>query len=822
MTNPANQTQKVSKETSQKKADEFSLKSLELQHVVAIVLTIITFVAFFPLLGNEFINYDDNLYITDNPHVKAGVTIESIEWAFTTGHTGNWHPLTWISLMIDSQIYGLNAWGYHLTNLLLHFANTLFLFFIIRRITGGTWQSAFVAALFALHPLHVESVAWAAERKDVLSTLFWMLTMWAYVRYTETLKVDIYLLTALFLVLGLMAKPMLVTLPVVMLLLDYWPLGRLQLKRSRSQGMRDRQMGPGTIRRKMSFVQLVLEKIPFFVLAIGSSIATFIAQREGGSVSSLEVLPINLRLANAVVSYVTYIEKLLWPSGLVIFYPHPYDKLAALNVAGSALLLIFLTALALWFIRQKPYVAFGWFWYVGTLIPVIGIVQVGAQAMADRYTYVPLIGLFIIAAWGIPEFIGKWSSRKTIFAFGGVTLLVPLAVTTFSQVRLWHDNILLFRYTLQSTSDNWTAHLQLGIAETARQNYDEAVKQYTEALRLRPYHVDVHYGLGVALAGLGKNEEAVTHYNEALRLRPDYARGHNDLGVALGKLGRLDEAITHYSEALRLDSEYIGAHNNLGIAFGMQGKNQEAVAQFSDALRLDPGFADAHNNLGIILAREGKLTEAVSHYSEALRLKPDHSDAKKNLDLALAAQAQKTESLPPKTAVPSTPPDSATVEFNLGLALYNDRKLDKAVPHFRKALQLKSDYWEASYNLGVIYHNQGKLKDAIEFYSRAVHNNPNYPEGQYNLGVAYHSQGDLGKASARYREAIRLKPTYAQAYNNLGVAYFSQGKYKEAIAQYTKALELKPDYEEARKNLEVVKTVTQGQNIILTPKPQKQ
>ena len=474
--------------------------------LLGLALTLSTLVVYWQVQGHAFVTLDDYQYVVENPHVRHGLTPQGIVWAFTTGYASNWHPLTWLSHMLDCTLYGLNPKGHHLNSLLLHLANTLLLFWVLRRMTAALWRSAFVAALFALHPLHVESVAWVAERKDLLSTLFWMMTVGAYARYVERPGLGRYLLTLLLFAFGLMAKPMLVTLPFVLLLLDYWPLGR----------------------RHLAPLRLIREKLPFFALTTISSIITFSVQKSWGAVIS--TLPLKDRIANALVSYVTYIGKTMWPVNLACFYPHPLDTLPRWQVGGSLLLLVGISIFVIRAGRRCPYLPVGWFWYLGTLVPVIGLVQVGAQAMADRYTYIPLIGLFLITAWTAAE-VGSKRSRLRMSLWVGM-LLPFLAVGSWLQAQSWRTSVTLFEHALAVTRNNQIAH----------------------------------NNLGNILARQGRFKEASYHLSAAVRLNPNHATSQNNLGSLFMQQGRLQEAIAHLSKAVQIDPEMQEARFNLRIA----------------------------------------------------------------------------------------------------------------------------------------------------------------------------------------------------------------------------------------------------------------
>jgi Flp pilus assembly protein TadD len=564
-------------------------------------LAIATLAVYAQAVGHGFVSYDDPDYVAGNPYVRAGLTRAGFFWALTTGHAGNWHPLTWLSHMLDCQLYGLRPGAHHLTSVLLHTANALLLFALLRGMSGALWPSAAVAAFFALHPLHVESVAWVAERKDVLSTLFWMLTLLAYGRYARRPGLRRYLLVLILLALGLMAKPMLVTLPLVMLLLDVWPLGRLPLAGA-PEGTATPAVASARRDAWPPALRLVLEKVPFVALAAASSIVTFAIQLHGGAVAPVDTLPFKVRVANALVSYAAYLGKMIYPAGLVIFYPRV--PLPAWQVAAAGLALMGGCLLVIWLARRQPWLMVGWLWYLVTLLPVLGLVQVGDQAMADRYTYVPLIGPFIMLAWSAAEIARRWPAWRAVLAASVCVLLAGCAAATALQLRYWRSSMTLFEHAVEVIPDNYVAH----------------------------------FSLGNALAEQGRLDEALVHYYAALRVKPDLAKAHGNVGVILARQGKLAEAVAHYAEALRLNPDLPEAHNNLGAALADQGRIEEAIAHYERALRLRPDYADAHTNLGMALAAQGKIDLAIAHYSEALRLDPGHPGARYNLDRALAAR----------------------------------------------------------------------------------------------------------------------------------------------------------------------------------------
>ena len=554
-----------------------------LSTVVCLTLALVTAALYWPMLQHDFIGYyDDDAYLTRNAHVNAGLTWSGVVWAFQSGYAANWHPLTWISHMLDCQLYGLNPWGHHLTNLLFHVANTLLLFAWLKQLTGTLWRSAFVAALFAWHPLHVESVAWAAERKDVLSAFFWMLTLIAYSQYVQKSEVRsptskaFYMFALAFFALGLMSKPMVVTLPFVLLLIDFWPLNRFSKfqflvpspEKDSTLNSTSRQAGVQTNQPSTrSIFRLICEKMPFFALALAASIITYSIQQTGGAFWSLNALPLRLRLANALVSYVRYISKTFWPADLALIYPYPHHW-PALLVSGAALLLVIWSGLFLWRARRNPYLFTGWFWYLGTLVPAIGLVQVGVQSMADRYLYLPGIGLFIILAWGLNDLLRlrpHW--QRPVLLACGTALAACLAVTEI-QLCYWQNSLKLFMHTVEVTTDNYCADTYLGnVLEQA-----------------------------------GDKEDALSLYAQAVRIQPDFPLGQFNLGMVLLKKGRLVEASNHLAIAAQLMPRSPQVQYDFGLFLSQQGRPEEAISRFNAALLEKPDFLEALNQLAWILA----------------------------------------------------------------------------------------------------------------------------------------------------------------------------------------------------------------------------
>jgi tetratricopeptide (TPR) repeat protein len=575
-------------ENNRKTIDSKIKRGLRLDVAICAFLVVAILCVYGKIWTHEFIGYDDDKYVTQNRFVNQGLSKESILWAFRSTHASNWHPLTWLSHMLDVELSGLNPGAHHLTNLLFHILNSLLLFIVFRKMTAHVWQSGIVALLFALHPLHVESVAWVAERKDVLSAFFWLLTIWSYVRFTQRPGMARYLAIIGFFALGLMAKPMLVTLPFVLLLLDYWPLNRIQAGQANNPS--------GKPNSGRSLLQLVYEKIPMVVLAGISSAVTILAQKKGEALGLLDVHPPMMRLANALVSYLKYIQKMLWPDQLAILYPYPkaivgWQVLTAFVVLGG------ITFLTVRYRKRLPWLFFGWFWFIGTLVPVIGLVQVGVQGMADRYTYLPLIGLFVILSWETAHLIGNWRFKKIALSVASAMLCILLVTTARAQVSHWKNSFTLFEHTLAVTAQNYVIHNNLGFELALSGRLDEAIMHYRAALRINPDFELAHINLGSALFSQGKIQKSLAYYQAALNQKPRLAGVHHNLGILLLRIGRIDEAVVHFQEALRIKPDYAEVYNSLGAALVSQGKILEAMANFRQAIRIKPDLMEAKLNL---------------------------------------------------------------------------------------------------------------------------------------------------------------------------------------------------------------------------------
>jgi tetratricopeptide (TPR) repeat protein len=654
---------------------------------ICVGLLLAVFAVYWRVGGFEFINFDDPDYVTENNAVKNGLSLGGIFWAFTHFYASNWHPLTWISHMLDCQLFGLQPGGPHIINMLLHAANAVLLFLLLQRLTGAQWRSAIVAALFALHPLHVESVAWISERKDVLSTFFGLLSLLVYAKYVNESKVHppspgfgstrspkskVWYAWAIgFFGLSLLSKPMLVTLPFLMLLLDFWPLRRIE------QGGLKAFAGP-------QFARLAREKWPWFALAAASSVITFFAQKTGGAVMGVEHFPLSQRFENAVTSYLNYILKACWPANLTIFYPLPHGPSPEFWVA--IIILTIVSVMTVLTIKRWTFLLVGWLWFLGMLVPVIGLVQVGAQAMADRYTYVPLIGLFIAVVWGFAELLSSNRAAKAVGIAATAAVLAAFAAATFSQLQYWKNSVALFTHALAVTRDNAPAH----------------------------------NNLGTALAALGQRPEALAHYAEAVRIQPDNARFHNNLATALLRAGQRDAAVEEYMAAIRADPKFAEAYSNLGTLFLAEHRLAEALTNLNQAVQVDPRNGGLRSNLGNALSIAGHVDEAVAQHLEAVRLDPFDGTVRLNAGLALLKAGRPYEAAVQFAAAVRLAPNSAESRFELGRVMVFDQHFVPAVENLAEAEKLKPNYAAAQFYESIALGELNRYDEATSAAKRAA------------------------------------------------------------------------------------------------------
>ena len=535
---------------------------------VCIFLAALVWVAFGGAIYHGFVDYDDGSYVYENPKITGGLSLSAVQWAFTHVHANNWHPLTSISHMLDYQLYGVQPSGHHLNNILLHGATAILLFLALHELTNRFWPSAFVAALFAVHPLRVESVVWVSERKDVLSGVFFMLMLWAYARYCrkDRHRSIFYLIVVLAFALGLMCKPTLVTAPFVLLLLDYWPLGRL--------------LGEWPAVRR-----LLVEKIPLFILSAASCVVTLVAQQR--ALTEVRELPLTDRISNALVSYVVYLGQIIYPSRLAVFYPYGHNGPGILVTVLALVILLTLSGLFFLWRTKHPFLLVGWLWFLGMLVPMIGIVQVGQQSRADRYTYLPMIGVCILASWGLVSLSKKWRNGQGMVVAGAVLLIIALVTRSYAETEHWRNTEALWRHAIENTTKNYIAHYTLGNVLAQQQRFDEAIVEYQRSLAIEPNYAQTHNNLGIAFANEGRFADAITQYEIVLRLRPDFAEVHNNLGIILATTGKSEEAVNEFEEALRLRPNYIEVHKNLARLLEKLGRTEEAMAHIAEVNRLE-------------------------------------------------------------------------------------------------------------------------------------------------------------------------------------------------------------------------------------------
>ena len=675
-----------------------------------LALAALIWVVFWPVRGFDFITWDDPRYVFNNPHVVTGLTMENLRWAFTTS-SPYFHPITWVSHMIDAELFGVWAGGHHLMALSLHTLSTALLFLFLYRATGAAGRSAFVAALFAIHPMRVESVAWVAERKDILPALALMIALNAYLSYTRRPSIWRYVGVAVPFVIGMLAKPILITLPFVLLLVDVWPLGRA---------------GASWHAVRASARSLIVEKLPLIALSIGIVILNLSIQVQG--MSSLERLPITQRLANVVTHYSQYLGMMLWPSGLTPLHPVAFSMppvpalLAAIAIVGG------LSYLAIRALPSRPYFTTGWFWFLATLVPVIGFLQAGDQGMADRFGYTSQFFLYAAITWGATELVGNAPARKALPVIA-VIIVVAAGFRTRQYLWNWRDGITLWQYAVAVAPDNHHAHANLADAFATAKRYPEAETSYRDAIRLAPEFPDYHFYFGQTLAQTSRLSEAIAEFETTLKRKPGDAQTHDALGLVLARVGRVDEAVTHLREAIRIDPALASAHANLGLAFTRKGDGQSALAQYEEALRLDPANAQAHSNRAALLLALNRVDEAVAEFRTAQRLEPY----------------------------------SAERWLNLGGALSRKSENDAAIAAFDRALAIDPNSAEAYNGRGVVFSNQQKNGEAIAAFTKAIELRPNLAHLYSNRGRAFAVAGDVPAAIRDFEQILRLDPNNAAA-----------------------------------------------------------
>jgi len=664
----------------------------------------------------QFISLDDPLYVEKNAHVQEGLSGESILWAFSLSKQGeltNWHPLTWLSHMVDYQLFGLNPGMHHISNVFFHAINVILLYLVLMWMTGSIWKSVFVALLFAVHPVNVDSVAWVSERKNLLSTTFWLLTMMAYLFYTRKPDLIRYLIVVLAFCMGSLAKPMLVTLPFVLLLIDYWPLHRIELPHSQSLKQQWRPFYRDALR-------LVLEKVPLFVMSSIFIFATMLSLRYSGTLKASQITPMDMKIKNAIVSYLLYMGKMIWPTDLTVFYPFP-DSIPLWQVMGSMTIIVTVTAAAIMTIRKYPYIIVGWLWFLGTLVPVIGIIQAGLwPAIAERWAYIPYIGLFIVGAWGGADAVQGMRNRKLVASFTAISIVLILTIMAWRQTGYWKNDFTLFSHSIKVDPDNYVAHVNLGNDYAKQKDSGKAIFHYQEALRIHPNDVLALNNLGHLFNELGEKEKSIWYYSETLRYSPDNADAHYELGSIYAEIGKLDEAMNHFSSVVRIDPSNARAYYNLGVVSVKKGDPGTAVQYFSSAVKLSPEDPEARCSFGLALMNSGRINDAIKQFNMVLMVHPDSQDAKGYRELALKYQERIRSDILKLEKVYIEQPEDSGVLLKLAMHYVAIGDNEKALEALYKLIKLKPDNPDLYYNVACIYARQGKLEEAIKWLKMSL------------------------------------------------------------------------------------------------------
>ena len=762
--------------------------------VIYAALVLATLIAYEPVRHNDFVDYDDDIYVTNNPTVQTGLNSESLIWAFSRPHMANWHPLTLLSHMLDCQLFGLKPFWHHLTSLLFHTANTLLLFWILKRMTGLVWPSVFTAAAFALHPLHVESVAWVAERKDVLSGFFWMLTIAAYIRYTEHRCVGRYLFVFFAFGLGLMAKSMLVTLPFVLLLLDYWPLDRFRWERQ-------------NIRR------LITEKIPLFILTLFSSVIAFISQ-QGARTSEIGIdVSLSGRISNAIVSYLVYILKTIYPTRLAVLYPHPGNNLPVYKPIVAFIILAAISAGVIYMARRHRYLLVGWLWYLGTLVPVIGFVQVGLQAMADRYTYLPLIGFFIMVSWGGSELFAKWRYRRVGFAIAAGFALIGMLLCTRLQLRHWHNSETLFKHAISVTKNNFTMHYNYGKVLSDESRFEDALVHFNQALQINPRDYDARNNKGLALLDLKKYDEATLCFKEALTLRPGHYETVLNMGLVMARQGKFTQAVKDFNTVLEMKPYWPRVHYNLGLALTQMGRLDDAFKHLTKALYLELGLDNTDEEQPLIYDPYIEIDKIIEYGAKPIKVGPNYAAANYILGEAMFQSARINDALKCWTVVSLLDPDNHKAHNKLGKAFYQLGKTEQAVEQWMEAICLNPNDAQSHFNLGEAFVDQDKFDEAVKHFNEALRIKPRWPDVCYNLGNIYYRQGKFDLSVKQYAEALRFQSDFLKARLGLTRSFTKMGKTKAAVENYYRILKREPDRIEVLNDLAWILAVNEDKDI---------
>jgi len=773
---------------------------------IILCLVLMIFSVYWKTYENDFIKFfDDSFYITINENVNRGFSIESIKWAFHFLQKDDryyWHPVTWLSHMADCQFFGLNAGIHHLVNVLFHAINAVLLFLLFRLMTGAVWRSAFLAMLFAIHPVNVDTVAWIAERKNLLSTTFWLLTMLAYLRYTKAPGSSRFVPVVIFFILGLLSKPMLITVPFALLLLDYWPLGRIRLSVEEQPRKKKDKQGItfyGSMKER-GIDKVLIEKIPLFMLSFAMVCLTSTSLKNTGNTVNTTILPMTMRLQNAIVSYVTYVLKMIWPAGLSVYHPFP-NSIPPAQVFVSLAILVIITASVIYFIKKTPFLFVGWFWYLGTLFPAIGLVQGGLwPAYAERWAYVPYIGLFLIISWGGHEILTRFRLGKVISAVTAISIFIIFSLLTFKQIGYWKDDRTLFSHNLEVDPYNAVAQHNLGLTyarDKEKKNIEKAIYHYQEALKIRPRLADVYFDMGMAYYNLDKMDDAIIclkksieinpciyqnphynlgiiyyekndlnnafyHFHEAIRNIPDNLDILNRIGIMFAKNGKIDDAMGCFQMMLQKDPQYKNLHNNMGNVFLLKNDNMNAVEEFRKEIRLYPKNTDAYINLGNAYMKAGNKDDAIRSYRQALAQDPSSKKAQMMLQAAMHNKEmfQANQSGKGNSAIDSLQKalekdqSNAALHYELARMYQGAGNDDKAESEYKKAVSLKHDFHQALNNLARIYSARKDYGNSLKNLEKIIAINPDNPEGYYNIACVYSLQNDTGKSASWLKKAI--------------------------------------------------------------------
>ncbi len=761
-------------ESHEKRSNMRSRKAIfNIRFEIIIYLFIVTtsLAVYWPIRNHEFVNFDDDIYVYENRYVQGKLNLDNISWAFSLENKKDthWHPLTWLSHMLDCRLYGLNPGMHHTTNLIFHIINSLLLFLVFKRMSGDLWQSGFIAVLFALHPISVDTVAWVAERKNVLSTFFWFITTLTYSYYTERPCLLRYLVCLLVFTFGLMAKPMLVTLPFTLLLLDYWPLGRFKSTIEKNDTEKSK-VGSKCMKAISQTGKLIFEKVPFIALSLTTILISMRSQQR--VVISTDSVPIKLRIANAIVSYIGYIKKMVWPTDLSVYYPFP-DQIPIWEIIVAGSLLVFISILILQVLKQMPYLATGWFWFLGTLFPTIGLVQVSLwPAMADRWAYVPFIGLYIVIAWSIPWFLKKLRYRKIGLVLAVTVLFIILMIGTRLQVQHWRNSVSLFDNALKKTDNNYIAYNNLGSALIKQGKIDDAIKYLNAALPIHPYPARPYTNLGDAMVFMKLYDEAIEYYHKALRIDPYYMIAHNNLAIAFTAEGRLDEAIDHYQTALQISPNFDEIYNNLGVAFAARERFDDAINYFSMALKINPTYSEAYNNLGLVVIRKGMIEKAVLYFQEALRLKPGYADAQRNLNRALTDLKKIEDAVSGVRDALKINPHEKGADLKIKALTQKKMFLDKVIIQYWKLLPTKKGFTQIDMNHFVkVRAVKKEYEEALPIFKKITEQWPDCADAYYHIACIYSIQNQIEESVHWLQKAIEKgfnKLHYLESDSDLG------------------------------------------------------